>query len=480
MNKTFGVKQLACLQMQAAMIFQLQSCGLLKGLQDKSDEAFVQMRKAYDTGISGKVTMFDESDSVQAKFSSNIDNDYCIEDSMIDDSTTICMYSVDGDEYFSVKDSDMDVTFKGSMQSLMGLIGETDSLSAFKMLEELACPTNLIKFDRRTASNVDYSDSDGVFVAKYTTDASNIFGEYTMQYAKDSFGEDEIPEILVQYMFNSKTLDIEHIQVTDEDELYSIVDYEISKTNDAVVIPEEVKSEALSINDWVNGYEDDWSDDYDDDWSDDYQSNYSNDWDYSDNQGQSDNDLSSGLDGWVKASDDAVDAVQSDDNTFIQASDMLNEKAVGGIFNPGQSLAGINIAIGDQVVSIGIDNIDTIYEKLKPYGAETMEQPNDRKSIVLSSGDNYILIGSDDDGIVDLLQIEGSEALKVCQIGEYKYGDTLDDFTARHGEPGDSYESEYDGRVDYIYYYGDKSGQSMWLQASDGHTIDEITLFFNV
>lgn len=296
MNKTFGVKQLACLQMQAAMIFQLQSCGLLKGLQDKSDEAFVQMRKAYDTGISGKVTMFDESDSVQAKFSSNIDNDYCIEDSMIDDSTTICMYSVDGDEYFSVKDSDMDVTLKGSMQSLMGLIGETDSLSAFKMLEELACPTNLIKFDRRTASNVDYSDYDGVFVAKYTTDASNIFGEYTMQYAKDSFGEDEIPEILVQYMFNSKTLDIEHIQVTDEDELYSIVDYEISKTNDAVVIPEEVKSEALSINDWINGYADDWSDDYDNDWSDDYQSNYDNDWDYSDNQGQSDNDLSSGLD----------------------------------------------------------------------------------------------------------------------------------------------------------------------------------------
>ena len=340
MNKQFGVKQLACIQMQAAMIFQLQSCGILGGLQDKSDKAFVQMRKAYDTGISGAVTILDDNDTAQAKFSSNIDNDYCIEDFMVDDSTTVCMYSVDGDEYFSFKDSDMAVTLKGSMQSVMDLFGGTDDgLSTFKMFEELACPTNLIKFDRRTASNVDYNDSDGVFIAKYTTDASNIFGEYTMKSLKDSFGEDEIPEILVQYTFDSKTLDIESIQVTDEDELYNIVDYEISKTNDAVVIPEEVKSEALSVNDWINGYYDDQFGGYEDDWTDDNLSNAGGQSDGVEYIGpdsnlddQTSNNSGSGLDEWVKASDDAVDAIQSDDNTFVQGSDMLNEKAVNGIF----------------------------------------------------------------------------------------------------------------------------------------------------
>lgn len=493
MNKQFGVKQLACIQMQAAMIFQLQSCGILGGLQDKSDEAFVQMRKAYDTGISGTVTILDVNDTAQAKFSSNIDNDYCIEDFMVDDSTTVCMYSVDGDEYFGFKDSDMDVILKGSMQSVMDLFGGTDDgLSTFKMFEELACPTNLIKFDRRTASNVDYNDSDGVFVAKYTTDASNIFGEYTMKSLEDSFGEDEIPEILVQYTFDSKTLDIESIQVTDEDELYNIVDYKISKTNDAVVIPEEVKSEALSVNDWINGYydeqfggyEDDWTDDYDD-WSDDNLSNAGGQSDGVEYIGpdsnlddQTSDNSGSGLDGWVKASDDAVDAIQSDDNTFVQGSDMLNEKAVNGIFFPGQSLSALNIAIADQVVSVGVDNIDNLYNQFKQYGAEMLESSSS-KSFQLADDDIYVYVGSDDDGTVDYVQIEGLTALKACQIGEYKYGDTLTDFADRHGDPISIYNSDYGDSVEYTYCYCEEYGPEIVLRASDGSIIDEITIYFN-
>lgn len=474
MDKQFGVKQLACIQMQAAMIFQLQSCGVLSGLQDKSDEAFVQMRKAYDTGISGTVTISDGSTGAQAKFSSNIDNDYCIEDFMIDDSTTVCMYSVDGDEYFSVKDGDMNVTLKGSMQSVMDLFGGTDdSLSTFKVFEELVCPTNLIKFDRRTASNVDYSDSDGVFVARYTTDASNIFGDYTIQYLEDSFGEDELPDLVVQYQFDSKTLDLEVIQITDEDDTFNLADYAISKTNDAVVIPEEVKSAALSINDWVNGYVDDWSDD-----SLSNAGGQSGGAEYIEpDSDQTSNNSGSGLDGWVKASDDAVDAIQSDDNTFVQGSDMLNEKAVNGIFNPGQSLSGLNIAIGDQVVSIGVDNIDTLYNQFKQYGAEMSEMPGS-KSFQLYDDNIYVYIASDDDGTVDYVQIEGLTALKACQIGEYKYGDTLTDFADRHGEPISIYNSDYGDSVMYTYCYCKEYGPEIVLRASDGNTIDEITILF--
>lgn len=493
MNKQFGLKQLACIQMQAAMIFQLQSCGILGGLQDKSDEAFVQMRKAYDTGISGIVTISDGSTGTQAKFSSNIDNDYCIEDFTVD-GTTICMYSVDGDEYFSFKDSDMDITFKGSMQSVMSMFGGTDDdLSNIKIFEEFACPTNLIKFDRRTASNVDYSDSDGVFVARYTTDASNILGEYTMKYLEDLLGEDELPELVVQYQFDSKTLDLEVIQITDEDDTFDLADYAIYKTNDAVVIPEEVKSEALSIDDfmngyvddWFGGYEDDWSDDYDD-WSDDNLSNaggQSDGVEYigpdSDLDDQTSNNSGSGLDGWVKASDDAVDAIQSDDNTFVQGSDMLNEKAVNGIFFPGQSLSALNIAIADQVVSIGVDNIDTLYNQFKQYGAE-MSELSGSKSFQLYDDDAYVFMSSDnDDDTVDYVQIEGLTALKACQIGEYKYGDTLTDFADRHGEPISIYNSDYGDSVMYTYYYGEEYGPEIVLRASDGSTIDEITIYFN-
>lgn len=459
MNKQFGVKQLTCIQMQAAMIFQLQSCGILSGLQDKSDEAFVQMRKAYDTGISGTVTISDGSTGTQAKFSSNIDNDYCIEDFKADDSTTVCMYSVDGDEYFSFKDSDMNITFKGSIQSAMGMFGGTDDdLNNIKIFEELVCPTNLIKFDRRTASNVDYNDSDGVFVARYTTDASNIFGDYTMQYLEDLLGEDELPDIVVQYQFDSKTLDLEVIQITDENDTFDLADYAISKTNDAVVIPEEVKSEALDMNDFMYGDMGDWSDD--------------------DLNDQTSNNSGRGLDGWVKASDDAVDAIQSDDNTFVQGSDMLNEKAVNGIFNPGQSLSGLNIAIGDQVVSIGVDNIDTLYNQFKQYGAE-MSELSGSKSFQLADDDVYVYVGSNDEGTVDYVQIEGLTALKACQIGEYKYGDTLTDFADRHGEPISIYNSDYGDSIMYTYYYGEEYGPEIVLRASDGNTIDEITIYFN-
>lgn len=486
MNKQFGVKQLACIQMQAAMIFQLQSCGILGGLQDKSDEAFVQMRKAYDTGISGTVTMLNEGLGTQTKFSSNIDNDYCIEDFMVDDSTTVCMYSVDGDEYFSIKDSDMDITFKGSIYSAMSMFGGTDdAFSAFKMIEELACPTSLIKFDRRTASNVDYNDSDGVFVAKYTTDASNILGEYTMKYLEDSLEEDELSNLVVQYQFDSKTLDLEVIQITDEDDTFDLADYAISKTNDALVIPEEVKSEALSINDWINGYYDEQFGGYEDDWTDDNLSNaggQSDGVEYigpdSNSDDQTSNNSGSGLDGWVKASDDAVDAIQSDDNTFVQGSDMLNEKAVNGIFFPGQSLSALNIAIADQVVSVGVDNIDTLYNQFKQYGAEMLESSSS-KSFQLADDDIYVYVGSDDDGTVDYVQIEGLTALKACQIGEYKYGDTLNDFADRHGDPISIYNSDYGDSIEYTYFYCKEYGPEIVLRASDGNIIDEITIYFN-
>ena len=486
MNKQFGVKQLACIQMQAAMIFQLQSCGILGGLQDKSDEAFVQMRKAYDTGISGIVTISDGSTTgTQAKFSSNIDNDYCIEDCTVD-GTTICMYSVDGDEYFSFKDSDMDITFKGSMQSVMDMFGGTDDdLSNIKIFEEFACPTNLIKFDRRTASNVDYSDSDGVFVARYTTDASNILGEYTMKYLEDSFGEDGVPDLVVQYQFDSKTLDLEVIYITDEDDTFNLAAYAISKTNDAVVIPEEVKSEALSVNDWINSYYDEQFGGYEDDWTDDNLSNAGGQSDGVEYIGpdsnlddQTSNNSGSGLDGWVKASDDAVDAIQSDDNTFVQGSDMLNEKVVNGIFFPGQSLSSLNIAIADQVVSVGVDNIDTLYNQFKQYGAEMLESSSS-KSFQLADDDIYVYVGSDDDGTVDYVQIEGLTALKACQIGGYKYGDTLSDFADRHGDPISIYNSDYSDSIEYTYCYCEEYGPEIVLRASDGSIIDEITIYFN-
>mgnify|MGYP004635549573 CR=1 FL=1 len=69
---------------------------------------------------------------------------------------------------------------------------------------------------------------------------------------------------------------------------------------------------------------------------------------------------------------------------------MLNEKAVNGVFFPGQSLSGINIAIGDQVVSIGVDNIDNIYEKLKPYGAEITKSTG-TKNLNLFDDDAIVL-----------------------------------------------------------------------------------------
>lgn len=380
------------------------------------------------------------------------------------------------------------------MQSVMGMFGGTDDdLSNIKIFEELACPTNLIKFDRRTASNVDYSDSDGVFVVRYTTDASNILGEYTMKYLEDLLGEDELPELVVQYQFDSKTLDLEVIQITDEDDTFDLAAYAISKTNDAVVIPEEVKSEALSISDFMNGYVDDWlygyedylTDDYDDDWSDDNLSNAGGQSDGVEYIGpdsnlddQTSNNSGSGLDGWVKASDDAVDAIQSDDNTFVQGNDMLNEKAVNGIFFPGQSLSALNIAIADQVVSVGVDNIDTLYNQFKQYGAEMLESSSS-KSFQLADDDIYVYVGSDDDGTVDYVQIEGLTALKACQIGEYKYGDTLTDFADRHGDPISIYNSDYGDSIEYTYCYCEEYGPEIVLRASDGNIIDEITIYFN-
>ena len=131
---------------------------------------------------------------------------------------------------------------------------------------------------------------------------------------------------------------------------------------------------------------------------------------------------------------------------------MLNEKAVDDVFFPGQSLSGLNIAIGDQVVSIGVDDIDSTYERFKSFGAEM--QSDGSKSFTISYGNGYIFVGSNNDGKIDYINVVGLEALKVCNISWYQYGDTMDSFIARHGDPGDR---DRDNGVDCITYYGDST-----------------------
>lgn len=84
----------------------------------------------------------------------------------------------------------------------------------------------------------------------------------------------------------------------------------------------------------------------------------------------------------------------------------------------------------------------------------------------------------DDNDIVSYVQIEGLTALKACQIGEYKYGDTLTDFADRHDEPISIYNSDYDDSVAYEYRYCEEYGPNIVLRASDGNTIDEIVILF--
>lgn len=166
-----------------------------------------------------------------------------------------------------------------------------------------------------------------------------------------------------------------------------------------------------------------------------------------------------------------IDTLQADVNASIQNSDTLNEPAVDGILNLGQSMSDINITIAGQVISIGVDSLDSAYKKLKIYGAK-MQHQNNLRYLIRRYGDAYIDIQSNSDEIVDYIQINGLRALKNCRIDGYQYGDTLDDFIARHGEPG--YRDEYKGNPYYRYYYDDTYMRCMDISASDGHTIDKI------
>lgn len=157
---------------------------------------------------------------------------------------------------------------------------------------------------------------------------------------------------------------------------------------------------------------------------------------------------------------------------------MLNQPAVNGEFNVGYVLCNLRVMIKDKdhviVLGADADDIDGTYERFKSYGAEM--QSDGSKSFTISYGNGYIFVGSNNDGKVDYIKIAGLEALKVCNIAWYQYGDTLDSFIERHGGPGDR--DKYNG-VDCITYYGDSTyRQTIQLSASDGHIIDEVAILF--
>ena len=175
---------------------------------------------------------------------------------------------------------------------------------------------------------------------------------------------------------------------------------------------------------------------------------------------------------------DATDKLKSDTRKKIQPDFMLNQPAVNGEFNAGYALRNLRVTIKDKdhviVLGVDADDIDSTYERFKSFGAEM--QSDGSKSFTISYGNGYIFVGSNNDGKVDYIKIAGLEALKVCYIPWYKYGDTLDSFIERHGEPGDR--DKYNG-VDCITYYGDNTyKQTIQLSASDGHIIDEVAILF--
>lgn len=135
---------------------------------------------------------------------------------------------------------------------------------------------------------------------------------------------------------------------------------------------------------------------------------------------------------------------------------MLNQPAVNGEFNVGYVLCNLRVMIKDKdhiiVLGVDADDIDSTYKKFKSYGAEM--QSDGSKSFTISYGNGYIFVGSNNDGKIDYIKIAGLEALKVCNITWYQYGDTLDSFIERHGEPGDR--DKYND-VDCITYYGDNT-----------------------
>ena len=172
--------------------------------------------------------------------------------------------------------------------------------------------------------------------------------------------------------------------------------------------------------------------------------------------------------------------LQADASKSAQNSDMLNEPAVYGILNLGQSMSDINITISGQVISIGVDDLDSAYKKLKIYGAK-MQHQNNRRYLIIHygiDGNDHIFINGTN-GIIEYVQVTGLRALKCCRIDGYKYKDTLDDFMARHGKPGNRFEDRDSGKLYYKYYYDDTRRRFMTISASDDYTIDEIEVFFH-
>lgn len=175
---------------------------------------------------------------------------------------------------------------------------------------------------------------------------------------------------------------------------------------------------------------------------------------------------------------DTTDKLNANSREHFQSSFMLNQPAVNGVFSAGYVLCNLRLTIKDidHVIVLGADadNIDSTYERFKSFGAEM--QSDGSKSFTISYGDGYIFVGSNNDGKVDYINVVSLEALKVCYIPWYKYGDTLDSFIERHGEPGDR---DRDNGVDCITYYGDSTyKQTIQLSASDGHIIDEVAILF--
>lgn len=178
---------------------------------------------------------------------------------------------------------------------------------------------------------------------------------------------------------------------------------------------------------------------------------------------------------WLRELQTNASMLQADASKSAKNSDMLNEPAVDGILNLGQSMSDINITIAGQVISIGVDDLDSAYKKLKIYGAK-MQHQNNKRYLIKRYGDAYIYIGGNSDEIINFIEINGLRALKSCKIGWYQYGDTMDSFIARHDELGDR--DKYNG-VDCITCYGDNTyKQVIQLSASDGHTIDEVAILF--
>lgn len=174
----------------------------------------------------------------------------------------------------------------------------------------------------------------------------------------------------------------------------------------------------------------------------------------------------------------AADKLHANSREQFQSSFMLNQPAVNGEFNVGYVLCNLRVMIKDKdhiiVLGVDADDIDSTYKRFKSFGAEM--QSSGSKSFTISYGNGYIFVGSNNDGKVDYIKVAGLEALKVCNITWYQYGDTLDSFIERHGEPGDR--NKYNG-VDCITYYGDNTyKQTIQLSASDGHIIDEVAILF--